>query len=270
MAGMMSVSSMAVFSGLCTSGNAAGIVGMAAYIRTPGNAAGMIPVPVVSGVGITVRTVVHMGSCLGTACDTAYVVVVFPGQCTAVDAAGPVNVNAFQTASRQTAGMISVPVVSGVGITVRTVVHMGSCLGTACDTAYVVVVFPGQCTAVDAAGPVNVNAFQTASRQTAGMISVPVVSGVGITVHTVVHMGSCLGTACDTAYVVAVFPGQRTAADAAKTVLVFFRLCTSPNGAGNVCLIFLGCVPGFRGSFIYRIGDDTACYHGNRYKCYGR
>lgn len=131
-------------------------------------------------------------------------------------------------------------------------------------------VLSGLCTSGNAAGIVGMAAYIRTPGNAAGMIPVPVVSGVGITVRTVVHMGSCLGTACDTAYVVAVFPGQRTAADAAKTVLVFFRLCTSPNGAGNVCLIFLGCVPGFRGSFIYRIGDDTACYHGNRYKCYGR
>lgn len=202
MAVMISVSSVAVRSGLHAPGYPAGIVGMAARIRTPGEPAGMIPVSVVSSVRITILAVVHMRRSFGTARNIAAVMTVL----------------------------------SGLG------------------------------TAVDAAGPVDMRLLQAAPGEPAGMIPMSVVSSVRIAVYTVVHMGSSLGTARDIAPVMTVLPGQRTAVDSAKAVLGLLRLCTFRNHAGNTYLTFLCGILRFHGSFIDRIRDNTASYHGNRNK----
>ena len=279
---MMPVSAMAVISGLrasgytagimgmaahvCASGNAAGVMSMAAHVRASRHAAVMIPMPVIRRVGVAVLAVMHVGGCFGTARNTACAVAVFPGQGTAVDAAKSVCMRGFQSAVCYTAVMIPMPVIRRVGVAVLAVMHVGGCFGTARNTACAVAVFPGQGTAVDAAKSVCMRGFQSAACYAAVMIPMPVISRVGIAVLAVMHVGSCFGTARNTTCAVTVFPGQGTAVDAAKAVLVYFRLCTTCHFAGNACSIFL-CRPlDFRGTLIYRIGDNTACYHGNGYK----
>ena len=180
--------------------------------------------------------------------------------------AGIVGMAAHIRATWQAAGMIPMSVVSSMRIAVHTVVHMGSSLGTARDIAPVMAVLTGQRTAVDSAGTVNMRIFQAATWQAAGMIPMSVVSSMRIAVHTVVHMGSSLGTARDIAPVMAVLTGQRTAVDSAKAVLGLLRLCTFRNHAGNTYLTFLCSILRFQGTFIDRIRDNTASYHGNRNK----
>ena len=116
------------------------------------------------------------------------------------------------------------------------------------------------------AGIVGMAAHIRATWQAAGMIPMSVVSSMRIAVHTVVHMGSSLGTARDIAPVMAVLTGQRTAVDSAKAVLGLLRLCTFRNHAGNTYLTFLCSILRFQGTFIDRIRDNTASYHGNRNK----
>ena len=199
---MMSASAMAVRSGLHAPGNPAGIVGMAAHIRATWQAAGMIPMSVVSSVWIAVLAIVHV-------------------RCS---------------------------------------------FGTARNIAYAVAVLTGQRTAVESAGSVNMRVFQAATWQAAGMIPMSVVSSVRIAVYTVVHMGSSLGTVRDIAPVMAVLTGQRTAVDSAKAVLVLLHLCIFRNHAGNTYLTFRCGILRFQGTFIDRIRDNTASYHGNRNK----
>ena len=263
---MMSASAMAVRSGLHAPGNPAGIVGMAAHIRATWQAAGMIPMSVVSSVWIAVLAIVHVRCSFGTARNIAYAVAVLTGQRTAVESAGSVNMRVFQAAIWQAAGMIPMSVVSSVRIAVYTVVHMGSSLGTARDIASVMAVFTGQCTAVDSAGTVNMCLLQAAAGEPTGMIPMSVVSSVRIAVYTVVHMGSSLGTVRDIAPVMAVLTGQRTAVDSAKAVLVLLHLCIFRNHAGNTYLTFRCGILRFQGTFIDRIRDNTASYHGNRNK----
>ena len=279
---MMPVSAMAVISGLRASGNTAGIMGMAAHVCASGNAAGvmgmtahvcasrhaavMIPMPVIRRVGVAVLAVMHVSGGFGTAHNTACAVNVFPRQGTAVDAAKSVCMRGFQSAACYTAVMIPMPVIRRVGVAVLAVMHVSGGFGTAHNTACAVNVFPRQGTAVDAAKSVCMRGFQSAACYAAVMIPMPVISRVRVAVLAVMHVGGCFGTARNTAYAVTVFPGQGTAVDAAKAVLVYFRLCTTCHFAGNTCSIFL-CRPlDFRGTLIYRIGDNTACYHGNGYK----
>ena len=184
-------------------------------------------------------------------------------------AAGIVSMAARIRTPGQTAGMIPMAVVGSVGITVYAVVHMGSSFGTARNIAAVMAVLSGQCTSVNSAGPVNMRVFQAAPGQPAGMIPMAVACSVGITVYAVVHMGSGLGTVRNIASVMAVLTGQCTPVDSAKAMLVLFRLGTFRNHAGNAYLTFLRCIFGFQGTFIDRIGNNAACYHGNRYKCNG-
>ncbi len=242
---------------------------MRVFQAAPGQPAGMIPMAVAGGVGIAVYAVVHMGSSFGTARNIASVMAVLSGQRTTVDSAGPVNMRVFQAASGQPAGMIPMAVTGSVGIAVYAVVHMGSSLGTVRDIASVMAVLTGQRTTVDSAGPVNMHTFQAAPGQPAGMIPMAVACSVGITVYAVVHMGSGLGTVRNIASVMAVLTGQCTPVDSAKAMLVLFRLGTFRNHAGNAYLTFLRCIFGFQGTFIDRIGNNAACYHGNRYKCNG-
>ena len=231
---MMPVSAMAVISGLRASGNTAGIMGMAAHVCASRNAAGVM------GMAAHVRA--------------------------SRNAAGVMGMTAHVCASRHAAVMIPMPVIRRVGVAVLAVMHVGGCFGTARNTACAVAVFPGQGTAVDAAKSVCMRGFQSAACYTAVMIPMPVIRRVGIAVLAVMHVGSCFGTARNTTCAVTVFPGQSTAVDAAKAVLVYFRLCTPCHFAGNARSIFL-CRPlDFRGTLIYRIGDNTACHHGNGYK----
>ena len=293
---MMPVSSMAVLAGLCATGNTAGVMGMAAHVRATGNAAGVmgmiahvcttgntagimgmaahvrascyaavvIPMSVIRRVGIAVLAVVHVSGCFGTSRNVAGAVAVFTGLCTAVDAAKPVCMRGFQSASRYAAVMIPMTVIRRVGIAVLAVVHVGGCFGTTRNAAGTVAVFAGLCTAVNAAK--SVCGFQSAACYIAVMIPMSVIRGVGIAVLTVVHVSGCFGTTRNAAGAVAVFTGLCTAVNAAKSVLVYFRLCTTCHFAGNACSIFL-CRPlDFRGTLIYRIGDNTACHHGNGYK----
>ena len=295
---MMPVSSMAVLAGLCATGNAAGVVGMAAHVRTTGNAAGImgmathvcttgnaagimgmaahvcascyaavvISMSVIRRVGIAVLTVVHVGGCFGTSRNVAGAVAVFTGLCTAVDAAKSVCMRGFQSASGYAAVVIPMTVIRRVGIAVLAVVHVSGCFGTTRNAAGAVAVFTGLCTSVNAAKSVCVCGFQSAACNTAVMIPMSVIRGVGIAVLAVVHVGGCFGTTRNAAGTVAVFAGLCTAVDTAKSVLVYFRLCTTCHFAGNACSIFL-CRPlDFRGTLIYRIGDNTACHHGNGYK----
>ena len=115
---MMPVSSMAVLAGLCATGNAAGVVGMAAHVRTTGNAAGI----------------------MGMATHV----------CTTGNAAGIMGMAAHVCASCYAAVVISMSVIRRVGIAVLTVVHVGGCFGTSRNVAGAVAVFTGLCTAVDA------------------------------------------------------------------------------------------------------------------------
>ena len=295
---MMPVSSMAMLAGLCatgnaagvmgmiahvcTTGNAAGIMGMAAHVCTSGNAAGVmgmaahvrascyaavvISMSVIRRVGIAVLTVVHVGGCFGTSRNVAGAVAVFTGLCTAVDAAKSVCMRGFQSASGYAAVVIPMTVIRRVGIAVLAVVHVSGCFGTTRNAAGAVAVFTGLCTSVNAAKSVCVCGFQSAACNTAVMIPMSVIRGVGIAVLAVVHVGGCFGTTRNAAGTVAVFAGLCTAVDTAKSVLVYFRLCTTCHFAGNACSIFL-CRPlDFRGTLIYRIGDNTACHHGNGYK----
>ena len=186
--------------------------------------------------------------------------------CATGNAAGIMGMAAHVRASRYAAVMISMSVIRGVGIAVLAVVHVSGCFGTTRNAAGAVAVFTGLCTSVDAAKSVCMRGFQSAACYTAVMIPMPVIRRVGVAVLAVMHVGGCFGTARNTTCAVTVFPGQGTAVDAAKAVLVYFRLCTTCHFAGNACSIFL-CRPlDFRGTLIYRIGDNTACYHGNGYK----
>ena len=186
--------------------------------------------------------------------------------CASGNAAGVMGMTAHVCASRHAAVMIPMPVIRRVGVAVLAVMHVSGGFGTAHNTACAVNVFPRQGTAVDAAKSVCMRGFQSAACYAAVMIPMPVISRVRVAVLAVMHVGGCFGTARNTAYAVTVFPGQGTAVDAAKAVLVYFRLCTTCHFAGNTCSIFL-CRPlDFRGTLIYRIGDNTACYHGNGYK----
>ncbi len=257
---------VAVFPGQGTAVNAAKSVCMRGFQSAACYTAVMIPMPVIRRVGVAVLAVMHVGGCFGTARNIAYAVAVFPGQSTAVDAAKSVCMRGFQSAACYTAVMIPMPVIRRVGIAVLTVMHVSGCFGTSRNTACAVNVFPRQGTAVDAAKSVCMRGFQSASCYAAVMIPMPVISRVRVAVLAVMHVGGCFGTARNTAYAVTVFPGQSTAVDAAKAVLVYFRLCTTCHFAGNARSIFL-CRPlDFRGTLIYRIGDNTACYHGNGYK----
>ena len=267
---MMPVSAMAVISGLRASGNTAGIMGMAAHVCAACNTAVMIPMTVISRVGIAVLAVMHVSRSFGTTRNAADAVAVFTGLCTAVNAAKSVCMRGFQSASRNAAVVIPVSVIRRVGIAVLTVVHMGGCFGTSRNTAGVMAVFTGLCTAVNAAKSVCMRGFQSAACYAAVMIPVSVIRRVGIAVLAVVHMGGCFGTTRNAAGAVAVFTGQGTADNSTKAVLMYFCLCASQNRAGNIHLIFLCSTLDFRGTLIYRIGDNTACYHGNGYECNSR
>ncbi len=190
----------------------------------------------------------------------------FTGLCTSVNAAKSVCMRGFQSASGYAAVMIPMSVIRGVGIAVLAVVHVSGCFGTTRNAAGAVAVFAGLCTAVNAAKSVCVCGFQSAACYIAVMVPMSVIGRVRIAVLAVVHMGGCFGTTRNAAGTVAVFAGLCTAVDTAKSVLVYFRLCTTCHFAGNTCSIFL-CRPlDFRGTLIYRIGDNTACHHGNGYK----
>ncbi len=257
---------VAVFTGLCTSVNAAKSVCMRGFQSASRYAAVVIPMTVIRRVGIAVLAVVHVSGCFGTTRNAAGAVAVFTGLCTSVNAAKSVCMRGFQSASRYAAVVIPMFVIRRVGVAVLAVMHVGGCFGTSRNVAYAVAVFPRQGTAVDAAKSVCMRGFQSAACYAAVMIPMPVIRRVGIAVLAVMHVGGCFGTARNTAYAVTVFPGQSTAVDAAKAVLVYFRLCTPCHFAGNACSIFL-CRPlDFRGTLIYRIGDNTACHHGNGYK----
>ena len=246
--------------------NTAGIVSMAAHICAPRQTAGMIPMAIVSGVRIAVFPIVHVNFCLGTSRNAASAVAVFACHGTAVDAAGPVCMNGLQAAPRQTAVMIPMAIVSGVRIAVHPVVHVNFCLGTSRNAAFFVAVRACHGTAVDAAGPMCMNGFQAAPRQTAVMVPMAVVSGVRIAVRPIVHVRCRFGTSCNVASAVAVLAYERTAVDAAEAMHVRFCLCTSGNRAGKACLFLLCLVRDFHGTSVHRIGDNAACYHGNRYK----
>ncbi len=251
---------------VCTTGNTAGIMGMAAHVRASCYAAVVIPMSVIRRVGIAVLAVVHVSGCFGTSRNAAGAVAVFTGLCTAVDAAKSVCMRGFQSASCYAAVVIPMTVIRRVGIAVLAVVHMGGCFGTSRNVAGAVAVFTGLCTAVNAAKSVCVCGFQSAACYIAVMVPMSVIGRVRIAVLAVVHMGGCFGTTRNAAGTVAVFAGLCTAVDTAKSVLVYFRLCTTCHFAGNTCSIFL-CRPlDFRGTLIYRIGDNTACHHGNGYK----
>ena len=251
---------------VCTTGNTAGIMGMAAHVRASGYAAVVIPMTVIRRVGIAVLAVVHVSGCFGTTRNAAGAVAVFTGLCTAVNTAKSVCMRGFQSASGYAAVMIPMSVIRRVGIAVLAVVHVSGCFGTTRNAAGAVAVFTGLCTAVNTAKSVCMRGFQSASGYAAVMIPMSVICGVGIAVLAVVHVGGCFGTTRNAAGAVAVFTGLCTAVDAAKSVLVYFRLCTTCHFAGNACSIFL-CRPlDFRGTLIYRIGDNTACHHGNGYK----
>ena len=257
---------MGMIAHVCATGNAAGVMGMAAHVRASCYAAVVISMSVIRRVGIAVLAVVHVGGCFGTSRNVAGAVAVFTGLCTAVDAAKPVCVCGFQSASRYAAVMIPMSVIRRVGIAVLAVVHVSGCFGTTRNAAGTVAVFAGLCTSVNAAKSVCVCGFQSAACYIAVMIPMSVIGGGGIAVLTVVHVSGCFGTTRNAADAVAVFTGLCTAVDTAKSVLVYFRLCTTCHFAGNACSIFL-CRPlDFRGTLIYRIGDNTACHHGNGYK----
>ena len=251
---------------VCTTGNAAGIMGMAAHVRASCYAAVVIPMSVIRRVGIAVLAVVQVSGCFGTTRNAAGAVTVFTGLCTAVDAAKSVCMCGFQSASRNAAVMIPMSVIRRVGIAVLTVVHVSGCFGTSRNAAGAVAVFTGLCTAVNAAKSVCVCGFQSAACYIAVMIPMSVICGVGIAVLAAMHVSGCFGTTRNVAGAVAVFTGLCTAVNTAKSVLVYFHLCTTCHFAGNTCSIFL-CRPlDFRGTLIYRIGDNTACHHGNGYK----
>ena len=246
--------------------NTAGIVSMAAHICAPRQTAVMIPMAIVSSVRIAVFPIVHVNFCLGTSRNAASAVAVFACHGTAVDAAGPVCMNGLQAAPRQTAVMIPMAIVSGVRIAVHPVVHVNFCLGTSRNAAFFVAVFACHGTAVDAAGPVCMNGLQAAPRQTAVMIPMAIVSGVRIAVRPIVHVRCRFGTSRNVASAVAVLACERTAVDAAEAMHMRLRLCTSGNRAGKDCLSLLCLVRDFHGTSVHRIGDNAACYHGNRYK----
>ena len=257
---------VAVFTGLCTSVNAAKSVYMRGFQSASGYAAVVIPMTVIRRVGIAVLAVVHVSGCFGTTRNAAGAVAVFTGLCTSVNAAKSVYMRGFQSASGYAAVVIPMTVIRRVGIAVLAVVHVSGCFGTTRNAAGAVAVFTGLCTSVNAAKSVCVCGFQSAACNTAVMIPMSVIRGVGIAVLAVVHVGGCFGTTRNAAGTVAVFAGLCTAVDTAKSVLVYFRLCTTCHFAGNACSIFL-CRPlDFRGTLIYRIGDNTACHHGNGYK----
>ena len=247
---MMPVSSMAMLAGLCATGNAAGVMGMIAHVCTTGNTTGVM------GMIAHVRATGNAAGIMGMAAHV----------CTSGNAAGVMGMAAHVRASCYAAVVISMSVIRRVGIAVLTVVHVGGCFGTSRNVAGAVAVFTGLCTSVNAAKSVCVCGFQSAACNTAVMIPMSVIRGVGIAVLAVVHVGGCFGTTRNAAGTVAVFAGLCTAVDTAKSVLVYFRLCTTCHFAGNACSIFL-CRPlDFRGTLIYRIGDNTACHHGNGYK----
>ena len=118
----------------------------------------------------------------------------------------------------------------------------------------------------DTAGVVCMAAHICASRQTAVMIPVTVVSGVRIEVLPVVHVRCGFGTSRNAASAMAVLACERTAVDAAEAMHMRLRLCTSGNRAEKACLSLLCLVRDFHGTSVHRIGDNAACYHGNRYK----
>ena len=259
-------SAVAVFTGLCTAVNAAKSVCVSSFQSATRYTAVMIPMTVISRVGIAVLAVVHVNGCFGTSRNIAGVVAVFTGLCTAVNAAKSVCVSSFQSATRYTAVMIPMTVISRVGIAVLAVVHVNGCFGTSRNIAGVVAVFTGLCTAVNAAKSVCVSSFQSATRYTAVMIPMTVISRVGIAVLAVMHVSRSFGTSRNAASAVAVLAGLGTADNSTKAVLMYFCLCASQNRAGNIHLIFLCSALDFRGTLIYRIGDNTACYHGNGYE----
>ena len=247
---MMPVSSMAMLAGLCATGNAAGVMGMIAHVCTTGNTTGVM------GMIAHVRATGNAAGIMGMAAHV----------CTSGNAAGVMGMAAHVRASCYAAVVISMSVIRRVGIAVLTVVHVGGCFGTSRNVAGAVAVFTGLCTAVDAAKSVCMRGFQSASGYAAVVIPMTVIRRVGIAVLAVVHVSGCFGTTRNAAGTVAVFAGLCTAVDTAKSVLVYFRLCTTCHFAGNACSIFL-CRPlDFRGTLIYRIGDNTACHHGNGYK----
>ena len=244
---MMPASTMAVFPSLCATGYPAGVVRVAAHVRAAGDATGIVCMAAhVCATGYpagVVRVAAHVraaGDATGIVCmaahvcatgypagvvrmaahvratgDAAGVVSVAAHVRTAWDTAGIVRMAAHVRAPRQTAGMVPMSVVSGVRITVLAVMYVDFCLGTSCSTASAVGVLPGQRTAIDAAGPVYMRGFQAASLQPAGMVPMPIVSGVGITILTVVHMGLCIGASGNAASAVGMLPGQRAAVNAA-------------------------------------------------------
>jgi len=251
---------------VCTTGNTARIMGVAAHVCASRYSAVMIPMTVISRVGIAVLAVMHVSSCFGTTRNAAGAVAVLTGLCTAVNAAKSVCVSSFQSATRYTAVMIPMTVVSRVGIAVLAVVHVNGCFGTSRNIAGVVAVFTGLGAAVNVACAVGVFVFQSATCHTAVMIPMTVVSRVGIAVLAVMHVSRSFGTSRNAASAVAVLAGLGTADNSTKAVLMYFCLCASQNRAGNIHLIFLCSALDFRGTLIYRIGDNTACYHGNGYE----
>ena len=118
----------------------------------------------------------------------------------------------------------------------------------------------------NAAGIMGMAAHVCAACNTAVMIPMTVISRVGIAVLAVVHVSGSFGTSRNAANAVAVLAGLGTADNSTKAVLMYFCLCASQNRAGNIHLIFLCSALDFRGTLIYRIGDNTACYHGNGYE----
>lgn len=88
-------------------------------------------------------------------------------------------------------------------------------------------VFSGQRAACYAAGVVRMAPHLCAARYAAIMVCVSVVRTVGIAVLSVVHMHSCLRTACHTAYAMAVLSSLRTAVYSAKVMMVDCRLYAS-------------------------------------------
>ncbi|SOY30604.1 hypothetical protein AMURIS_03335 [Acetatifactor muris] len=259
-------SAVAVFTGLCTAVNAAKSVCVSSFQSATRYTAVVISMTVIRRVGIAVLAVVHVSSCFGTTRNAAGAVAVLTGLCTAVNAAGAVGVFVFQSATCYTAVMIPMTVISRVGIAVLAVMHVSRSFGTSRNIAGVMAVFTGLCTAVDAAGAVGVFVFQSTTCHTAVMIPMTVISRVGIAVLAVMHVSRSFGTSRNAASAVAVLAGLGTADNSTKAVLMYFCLCASQNRAGNIHLIFLCSTLDFRGTLVYCIGDNTACYHGNGYE----
>ena len=260
------VSSMAVLAGLCAACNTAGVVCMAAHVRASRDTAGVVCMAAHVCAACNTAGVVRMAAHVRAPRNTAGIMGVAAHVRASRNAAGIVCMAAHVCAPRQTAVMIPMAIVSGVRIAVFPVVHVHFCLGTPRNAASAVAVFACHGTAVDAAGPVCMNGFQAALRQTAVMIPMAVVIGVRIVVRPIMHVRCRFGTSRNVASAVAVLACERTAVDAAEAMHMRLRLCTSGNRAGKDCLSLLCLVRDFHGTSVHRIGDNAACYHGNRYK----